>query len=71
VLFFDKKPPGGEPWTKTLWIYDFRTNARFTLKQNPLKRADLEDFVACFRAGERQDRRESKNGSAPSPMTIW
>jgi type I restriction enzyme M protein len=60
VLFFDKKLPGGEPWTKALWIYDFRTNQRFTLKQNPLKREHLDDFVACFRAGERQKREESK-----------
>jgi type I restriction enzyme M protein len=59
VLFFDKKLPGGEPWTKTLWIYDFRTNQRFTLKQNPLKRAHLDDFVACFRAGERQKRQHT------------
>lgn len=60
VLFFDKKLPRDEPWTKTLWIYDFRTNARFTLKQNPLKRADLDEFVACYRAGQRQERKESE-----------
>jgi type I restriction enzyme M protein len=60
VLFFDKKLPGGEPWTKTLWIYDFRTSQRFTLKQNPLQRADLDDFVACYRAGARQERQESE-----------
>jgi type I restriction enzyme M protein len=60
VLFFDKKLPGGEPWTKVLWIYDFRTNQRFTLKQNPLTRAHLDDFVACYRAGERHLREESE-----------
>jgi type I restriction enzyme M protein len=27
--------------TKTLWIYDSRTNEHFTLETNPLKRADL------------------------------
>ncbi len=31
-----------------LWIYDFRTNKHFTLKENQLKRADLDDFVACW-----------------------
>jgi hypothetical protein len=36
------------PWTKTLSIYDFRTNQHFTLKTNPLKRSDLDDFVSCF-----------------------
>jgi type I restriction enzyme M protein len=60
VLFFDKKPASEEPWTKVLWIYDFRTNQRFTLKQNPLTRAHLDDFVACYRAGERHLREESE-----------
>ncbi len=32
VLFFDRKPPSESPWTKKLWIYDFRTNQSFTLK---------------------------------------
>jgi type I restriction enzyme M protein len=26
MLFFDRKPAREEPWTKTLWIYDLRTN---------------------------------------------
>lgn len=25
VLFFDRKPASEKPWTKKLWIYDFRT----------------------------------------------
>jgi type I restriction enzyme M protein len=32
VLFFDRKPPSEKPWTDKLWIYDFRTNQRFTLE---------------------------------------
>lgn len=49
VLFFDKRQARpGEPWTDRLWVYDLRTNKRFTLKQNPLRRADLDDFVACY-----------------------
>ncbi|MEJ7690633.1 MAG: hypothetical protein WKF76_09530 [Nocardioidaceae bacterium] len=39
VLFFDKKPAAEQPWTQKLWVYDFRTNIHFTLKQNPLRRA--------------------------------
>ena len=31
VLFFDRKPASATPWTKDLWIYDFRTNQNFTL----------------------------------------
>jgi len=45
VLFFDKKPASETPWTKKLWIYDLRTNRHFTLKTDPLKREDLEDFL--------------------------
>ena len=60
VLFFDRKPASETPWTKALWIYDFRTNQHFTLKTNPLKRSDLDDFVACFHAENRFDRKETE-----------
>ncbi|MDQ2946700.1 MAG: type I restriction-modification system subunit M, partial [Acidobacteriota bacterium] len=45
VLFFDRKPAQEKPWTSKLWIYDLRTNQHFTLKENTLKRTDLDDFV--------------------------
>ena len=45
VLFFDKKPASEQPWTSKLWVYDLRTNQHFTLKQNPLRRQHLDDFV--------------------------
>jgi len=48
VLFFDRKPAQEKPWTKKLWIYDLRTNQHFTLKENPLKREHLDDFVNCY-----------------------
>jgi type I restriction enzyme M protein len=53
VLFFDKRPAraDGQPWTEKLWVYDFRTNVHFTLRQNPLTRAHLDDFVAQFAPG--------------------
>ena len=34
--------------TRELWVYDLRTNQRFTLRERPLKRADLDDFVAAY-----------------------
>ena len=40
------------PWTTKLWIYDLRTNLHFTLKENTLKRTDLDDFVACYFGGK-------------------
>ena len=48
VLFFDRKPASATPWTRTLWIYDLRTNKNFTLKTNPLRAADLDEFVALL-----------------------
>ena len=60
VLFFDHKPGSDTPWTKELWIYDLRTNRRFTLKANPLTRADLDDFVACYNPANRHRREETE-----------
>ena len=45
---------------KELWVYDLRTNKHFTLKQNPLRRADLDDFVACYNPADRHQRQESE-----------
>lgn len=61
VLFFDKKPAAEQPWTTTLWVYDLRTNQHFTLKQNPLRRRHLDDFVAAYLPGkDRAERVESQ-----------
>ena len=60
VLFSDRKPAQETPWTKQLWIYDLRTNLHFTLKENTLKRSDLDDFVACYKQKNRNDRKESE-----------
>ena len=65
VLFFDRKPAADkQAWTTKLWIYDLRTNLHFTLKENPLKRADLDDFVACYSAKDRTKRKESERWKA-------
>ena len=60
VLFFDRKPASETPWTKTLWIYDLRTNQHFTLKTNSLKREDLDDFVRCYNPSNRHARKETE-----------
>src|SRR5213595_3362810 len=60
VLFFDRKPAAEKPWTEKLWIYDLRTNKHFTLKENPLKRSDLDDFVGCYNLKNRHERKESE-----------
>jgi type I restriction enzyme M protein len=62
VLFFDKRPADPDrPWTERLWVYDLRTNQRFTRKQNPLRRQHLDDFVECYLPGKaRSERVESE-----------
>ncbi len=60
VLFFDKRPARAEPWTQKLWIYDLRTNKNFTLKTNPLRDADLQDFITVYNAKNRYERVETE-----------
>lgn len=60
VLFFDRKPASENPWTEKLWIYDLRTNKHFTLKQNPLRYEDLQDFITCYNSENRFDRTETE-----------
>ena len=60
VLFFDRKPASETPWTKTLWVYDLRTNQHFTLKQNPLRYEDLADFIEAYKPENRREGTESE-----------
>lgn len=60
VLFFDRKRVSAEANTQALWIYDLRTNRRFTLKERPMARGDLEDFVACYRPGRLHERNDGE-----------
>jgi type I restriction enzyme M protein len=70
VIFFDRKPAKETPWTGTVWFYDLRTNKHFTLKQNRLTRADLDEFVTCYRPGERQTGRQP-TWSEANPDGRW
>lgn len=65
VLFFDRRPGSAEAATKTLWIYDLRTNQHFTLKTKRLTRSDLDDFVACYRPGKRHRRQATWSEATP------
>jgi type I restriction enzyme M protein len=65
VLFFDNKPAAKDPWTKEVWYYDFRTNIHFTLKKNPLQKADLQDFIDCYNPQNLRDRQETWSESNP------
>ncbi len=60
VIFFDRKPASDKPWTEKVWIYDLRTNQHFTLKTNPLKLDDLQDFIKCYNPDNRHRRKETE-----------
>ena len=64
-----KKGASETPWTKQLWIYDLRTNKHFTLKTNPLTRADLDEFVALYQVGNRHQRQAT--WSPENPEGRW
>jgi type I restriction enzyme M protein len=59
VIFFTRQAASSTPHTKTLWVYDFRTNQNFTLKNRPLKRSDLDDFVVAYCPDERHKRAQA------------
>lgn len=65
VLFFQKGTP-----TKEIWYYDYRTDIRHTLVENPLTREDLNDFVACYHADNINDRHETYNAET-NPKGRW
>lgn len=69
VLFFDGKPASKDPWTKEVWVYDYRTNIHHTLKKNPLKFDDLKEFIECYNATNRHLRKET--WSADTPDGRW
>ena len=65
VIFFDKRPASADIVTKDVWIYDFRTNVHFTLKQNPMKDSDLDDFINCYNPKNRYERKETWSEDNP------
>jgi type I restriction enzyme M protein len=61
VLFFDKKPITNSSATREVWIYDLRSNRNFSLRQNPIGREDLADFIQCYCADDRTKRKETSH----------
>ena len=61
MLFFENRPAATAPQTRELWVYDLRTNQRFTLKTRPLKKSDLEPFIEAYCPGDRGKRVEAEN----------
>lgn len=65
VLFFDGKPASKEVWTKEIWVYDYRTNIHHTLKKNPLKYSDLQEFLDLYLDGNMAKRKETYSEANP------
>lgn len=69
VLFFDNKPASKNPQTKEVWVYDYRTNIRHTLKTKSMKFDDLGDFIKCYNPDNRSKRIET--WSEQNPEGRW
>ena len=67
VLFFNRRnKKKSAAALRHLWVYDLRSDNRFSLKNNPLRREDLEEFVDLFKSGRRKtDKRVKKIKSSP------
>ncbi len=70
VLFFENKPAGKDPWTKEVWIYDYRTNIHHTLKKNPMKFEDLAEFIELYNPLDRHHRQETYD-AIKNPEARW
>ena len=70
VLFFDARLASKAPWTKEVWVYDYRTNIHHTLKKNPLKLDDLKEFIECYKPESRHKRKETWDSNT-NPEGRW
>lgn len=67
VLFFDRHRKQHETsGSGCLWVYDLRSDNRFTLKTNPLQREDLLEFVQLFSSTDREEKCLSENSATHS-----
>lgn len=50
---------------KGVWFYDLRTNTHFTLKTDPLKFDNLNDFIQCYNPSNRHERKQTWSEENP------
>ncbi|MEN3213989.1 N-6 DNA methylase [Methylorubrum populi] len=60
VLFLDMHRPAA---SGRVWVYDLRSDNRFSLKTKPLKSDDLVEFVEFYRTDDRAKRQAQANGA--------
>jgi type I restriction enzyme M protein len=70
MLFFDNKPASKQAHTREIWFYDLRTNMHFTLKRNPLRLDDLQDFIDCYQSTNIHQRKETFHAET-NPEGRW
>ena len=52
-------------------MYDLRTNMHFTLKTNPLKRSDLDEFVTFYKPEDPREKRRQEWSEDKKPDGRW
>lgn len=65
VLFFSKGTP-----TQDVWFFDYRTDIKHTLATNPMQRQHLDEFVECYQADNRANRKEAYD-AVNNPNGRW
>jgi type I restriction enzyme M protein len=55
VLFFDKLKSKKRRFRSRLWVYDLRSDNRFSLKTKPLRKEDLAEFVELYQSAKRRE----------------
>lgn len=65
VLFFTKGIP-----TQDVWFFDYRTDVKHTLATNPMQRRHLDEFVECYQAENRANRKETYDAEI-NPNGRW
>lgn len=65
VLFFSKGTS-----TQDIWFFDYRTDIKHTLATNPMQRQHLNEFVECYQADNRANRKETYD-AVNNPNGRW
>lgn len=65
VLFFEAGLPESNSQTKEVWIYDYRTNIKHSLKNNSMKFSHLQDFIQCYNPSKPFKRKETWSSKNP------
>ena len=65
VLFFSKGTP-----TQKVWFFDYRTDIKHTLATNPMQRQHLDEFIECYQADNRANRKETYDATN-NPNGRW